>query len=773
MLLNAFGNNILRFGVFTLDRAHRRLFRGAEPISLATKAMDLLIFLVENPGRPLLKEDLLRSVWPGTIVEESNLSQNVFLLRKALGVEGQELIVTLPGRGYQFAANVIAEETAQSAILVPGSAVVETRHSRIIFEEETEDRIEIWRSPLAMGLIAVGVLVLAAVGWLGWQSYEDHVGGPPVQVVIADLDGGTGDPVLDRTLQDVLRFELQQSPFVSAVTPATIRNLMTQMRHDPSERLTPELARDVCERTGSQAVLHGSLAHFGQRFILTEEATNCADGATIGTAKQDVGDIEDLPAAVSKMAAALRHDMGESRRMIARFNRPLSPQNTNSLEALKDFSQASYLSNLGKSTEAIDLLKRAVALDPKFAAAYFNLYAFSFTTTDAAERKAYLQKAYDLREFATEPTQLAITAYYEGEFTGNLDSLLRTFQTWTNVYPRDIQAWRGLANVASLMNKYPESIAASKRALELDPDDSISYYVLAVVQMHSDDYVAARKTCDLALQKGMDTELIRDTLLLLGHVTHDAALVAQQEQWIKAHPISPMILTDEGYLALADGRANAADEWFLRAEDAYRKQGDAALGLHYRQGSARGYFELGWPDKARAQLNAAPIPTDTHDVPDDLIALAETGQPDLAESMMQKQLAGHLQSTHWNRFYAPQLRAFIALLDHRPADALAATAMLNGAELDDLAYPRGLAFMETNQLPQAEAQFRTLVDHPGVDPSSFEVPLAQLQLARVLLKEGRKDDAIKQYRVFLQLWKDADRNSSTLKAAEAELAAIK
>ncbi len=772
MLLKPFESPTLRFGVFTLDRVHRKLLRGSEPIALPTRALDLLLFLVENPGRPLSKEELLQSVWPGTNVEENNLAQNVFLLRKALGEEGQELIVTLPGRGYQFAANVMAEETAHSAVVNVGSAVIQARQSRVMFEEETEDRIEVWKSPLAMGFIVAAVLLLAAVGWLGWQRYEDHVGGPPVRVVMADFDGGTGDPVLDRTLQDILRFELLQSPFVSAVTPGMVKNFMTQMRQDPAERLTVELARDICERSGSQAVLHGNLAHLGHRYILMEEATSCADGATIGTARQDVDNIEDLPAAVGKMAAALRHDMGESRRMIARFNRPLSSQNTNSLDALKAFSQAGNLNNQGKYAEAVDLLKRAVALDPKFAAAYFSLWDFSFNTADAVERKSYLQKAYDLREFATEPTKLAITTYYEETLTGDLEALMHNLRAWTDVYPRDLIPWTGLAEGGMMLGRYPESIAASKHALELDPTDSLSYYMLAKAQMQTDDYAAARKTCELALAKGIDTELIRDTLFLLGHVTHDADLIAQQEQWAKTHPPAPRILLEEGYMALKEGRANAADAWFLQAEDAYRKQGDATLGMHYRQGSARAYFETGWPEKASAQLNIAPI-VYNFNLPDDMIALAETGKPDLAESMLQEQLAKHPQSTRWNRLFAPHLRATIAMLNHKPADALAVMAALNGTELDDMAYTRGVAYLQTDQLPQAESQFRKVVDHPGIDPTSYEVPLAQLQLARVFAKEGRKDDAVKQYQVFLQLWKNADKDSSILKSAETELAAIK
>jgi DNA-binding winged helix-turn-helix (wHTH) protein/tetratricopeptide (TPR) repeat protein len=769
-----------QFGPFQLDDEAFQLTEQGQPIALEPKAFQLLLYCLRHTGRLLRKQELLDQIWSETTVGENALTRCIAQVRKALNDDSRapRYIATVPTVGYRFLAEVAVATVAPAPVASTSSGASEALASSTappssdLVEEETGNRTATGRSPLFAGLIAAGAVLLAVIGWLGWQRYEDHVGGAPVQVVVADFDGSTGDPVLDRTLQDVLRFELLQSPFVSVVPPGAIRSLMTQMRHDPSERLTAELARDICERTGSQAVLHGSVVRLGNRFVLVEEATSCADNATMGTAKQNVGAIEDLPVAVGKMAAVLRHDMGESRRMIARFNRPLSPENTNSLEALKEFSEASYLSNLGKDIEAVDLLKRAVALDPRFAAAYFNLYTFSFTTMNRPARMSYLQKAYDLREFATEPTQLAITAYYEGEFTGDLDAVMRDFQTWTNVYPRDIQAWKGLANVAEVTNRYPEVIAASKRALELDPNDSISYYMIATAQTQNNDYSGARKTCETALSKGMDTELIHRALFFLGHVTQDAALIAQQEKWAEAHSPSPDILLNEAYFALLEGRATAADGLFQRANEAYRQQGDAELGVHYLQGAARTYFELGWPDKARALLNMAPIPTAGYNLPDDLVALAETGHPDLAESLLEKQLADHPQSTRWNRRYAPDLRATIDMLDHRPEDALAVMAPLNGTALDNMAYLRGLAYMETNQLPLAEAQFRMVLDHPGVDPTSQEVPLAQLQMARVLAKEGRKDEAIRRYRDFLALWKDADKDSSTMKAAQAELSAM-
>jgi len=251
--------------------------------------------MAANAGRLLPKSELLTAVWPDAFVEESNLTQNVFLLRKALGADSP--ILTVPGRGYQFTApvSVLAEASPGTAALHQ-AAQLEATHSRIVYEEETEDRIAVWRSPLAMTFVAAAVVLIGVTAWLGWQRWQDHVSGPPVQVVLTDLEGGTGDPVLDRTLNSVFRIELAQSPFVSVVSGSTVRQTLTQMMHKPTDPITVELARDICERTASQAVLHGAVAHAGKNYILTEEAINCADGASLGSAKQEVSRPRTCPA---------------------------------------------------------------------------------------------------------------------------------------------------------------------------------------------------------------------------------------------------------------------------------------------------------------------------------------------------------------------------------------------------------------------------------------------------------------------------------------------
>src|SRR5688500_18375855 len=105
---------IYRFGPFVLDVADRSLKRQGTPISLTPKTFDLLVALVENAGRLVEKDALLRAVWPDVAVEEGNLTKGVFSLRQLLEEDGsQRYIETVPKRGYRFVAPITAEQTAQ------------------------------------------------------------------------------------------------------------------------------------------------------------------------------------------------------------------------------------------------------------------------------------------------------------------------------------------------------------------------------------------------------------------------------------------------------------------------------------------------------------------------------------------------------------------------------------------------------------------------------------------------------------------------------------
>jgi DNA-binding winged helix-turn-helix (wHTH) protein len=241
------GNASIKFEDYEIDRARWQLSWRDQPIPLTRKTFDLLVYLVDRADRVVGKDELLQTLWPGSFVEESNLTQHIFLLRKALSLHetGAKIIETVPGRGYRFAAAILPEPVTAGDRMVISAAESITR---ITLQEEeigsTESRfgpgIGSSRPNLAGSRRiywvagAIGLLAVCVVGWLGWQRWLDHTGGPPVQVVLAPMEGTTGDAVLDKTLVQAFRMDLAQSPYVSLVPSSTVRATLAMMMHKPT-----------------------------------------------------------------------------------------------------------------------------------------------------------------------------------------------------------------------------------------------------------------------------------------------------------------------------------------------------------------------------------------------------------------------------------------------------------------------------------------------------------------------------------------------------------
>ena len=756
-------NNLI-FGEFVLDTRLRQLRRAGTALPVAGKAFDLLEYMAANAGRPLLKAELLEAIWPGSFVEESNLSQQVFLLRRAMGDRGEQIILTLPGRGYQFAAEVSVEAVSAAAV------AMEAARSRVVYEETTEEHISLLRSPVALAVVAVAIAAVAAAGWLGWKRYEDRMGGAPVQIVLADLDGTTGDAVLDRTLTMLTRAELAQSPFVAVLSQSTVKAVLQQMRLATNVPLAVGTAMEICERSGSQAVLLERIARAGSHYVLTEEATNCVDGATLVTAQQEVSRVEDLPGAVARVGSVVRHGLGESRRTIARFNAPLSPVATQSMEALKEYTQAVDLSQQGHFAESIGLLKQAVALDPEFAAAWLDLANFAANTMDEEGSRASLKKAYELRAFATEPTRLYIVARYETSVTGDLYEALRDYEEWAGLYPRQPQPWSGLANVNRQLGRAEPERKAAQHLLELMPANVIAYQALATAQIHTGDFAAARKTCEAAVAHHFDSDSIHYLLLRLAHLQGDAAALGAEEVWGKAHPEAAIFLANETGYALAEGKVRES-QWLAKATvQAFTAQGNAGAGANFLQQTAATYAELGETELARQALGAAPVTATVQN----LLTRVFLGQTVEAQEQLQAQLAGHPADTLWQMDYRALVQADLALA---AGDAGKAVSVLESAKAFDHAdavnlYLRARAHMAAGQLGEAEAELRTLLGSPGIEANAVELPLAKLRLAQTLVREAKPKEAAEVYEAFLKQWAGADAGQPLLVAAKRELAGL-
>ncbi len=304
---------LYEFGPFRVDPEKETLVRAGEPVSLTPKTFQILLVLIRNSREVVTKDDLMKTVWPDTFVEEANLSRNIFMLRKALGETAQDhrYIVTVPGRGYRLAENVR---------LVPDQELTVVAASRSHVQVEVKET-QPWRWIAAAAvLLAIGV----GVGVLRYVVQRRAVLSATDTVVLADFANSTGDTVFDETLRRGLAIQLEQSPFLSLISDQRIQHMLRLMGRPADTRLTPDVARGVCERTGSAAVLEGSIAPIGSQYVLLLEAKSCRTGEVLDQEQVQAAKKEDVLNALGLIASRFRKRVGESLATIQERNTPLA-----------------------------------------------------------------------------------------------------------------------------------------------------------------------------------------------------------------------------------------------------------------------------------------------------------------------------------------------------------------------------------------------------------------------------------------------------------------
>ena len=442
-----------------------------EPVPLTPKTFQILLVLVRHSKEVVTKDDLMKTVWPDTFVEEANLSRNIFMLRKALGETAQDhqYIVTVPGRGYRL---------AESVHLVPEQelGIIAASHSRVQVQIE-ETRPWRWIS------LAVILLLAGAAGTLQFFSHRKTVLSEKDTVVLADFANSTGDPMFDDTLRQGMAVQLEQSPFLSLISDQRIQHTLRLMGQSADARLTPELAREICERTGSAAVLEGSIASLGSQYVLGLRAKNCRTGDVLDEEQVQAARKEDVLNALSQMASRFRTRVGESLTTVEKHNTPLAEATTPSLEALKAYSAGWKIHTSSGATAALPLFKRAMEIDPDFAMAHASLgrkYADLDESDLAAESTT---RAWQLRDHASDREMFFITLGYETLVTGNLEAAQQSAESWAQTYPRDARPHNVLSGMPNkAFGNYENANGEARKAIELDPDFGIGYYNLGVNQ---------------------------------------------------------------------------------------------------------------------------------------------------------------------------------------------------------------------------------------------------------------------------------------------------
>jgi eukaryotic-like serine/threonine-protein kinase len=760
--------NTYQFGPFRVDPEKEVLLRSDEAVPLAPKAFQVLLVLMRHSKQVVTKDDLMKTIWPDTFVEEANLTRNIFLLRKALGESPQDhqYIVTVPGRGYRFAEDVQ---------LVPEHAVeiVAASHSTVQVQvKETKP----W------GWIAAAVIfVLAAVG-TGWFILHPK----PVltgndTVVLADFANSTGDSVFDGTLRQGLAVQLEQSPFLSLISDARIEQTLRLMDKPSDARLTPDIAREICVRTGSAAVLDGSIAEIGTRYLLTLNAIRCSSGEVLASSEAQASDKDHVLDALGKMASNIRNKLGESLSTAQKFDTPLEQATTPSLEALQAYSFGRRkMSETGDWSASVPFFRRAISLDPNFAIAYARLGMAYRNLGQATLGAENAEKAYQLRERASESERFYIDSHYYLIAVTDLEKARQVLELWAQTYPRDFTPPADLNDIYLQFGQCDKALAEARQGADLDAN-GVMLGEIAFSDICLNRLQEARSVVEEAQARKLDNPSFHVNLYQLAFLQNDASGMSRQMAWATGKPgAEDVALELEADSKAYYGQLGRARDFSRRAVESAEQAEKTEVAAGYQAGAAFREAVFGNPVEARLRAAQA-LALSNGRVVEYEAALALAGDAPKARVLADDLARRFPEDTIVRFIFLPTIRAQLALSAGHSSEAVETIQTAAPYELSTMlgsrtplypVYVRGEAYLAEHQGSRAAAEFQKILDHRGVVLNEPIGALAHLQLGRAYAMQGDSAKARAAYQDFFTLWKDADPDIPILREAEAESASL-
>jgi DNA-binding winged helix-turn-helix (wHTH) protein/tetratricopeptide (TPR) repeat protein len=754
---------ILRFGLFEVDVRAGELRKQGVRIKLQEQPFHVLTVLLQRPSEVVTREELRSQNWPAdTFVDfDNSLNTSINKLREALGdsAENPRFIETMPRRGYRFIAPVTGVDGTTKGTAAGTSA--RPRSRKIIVR------------------VAVVVLAAGIAGGLLWRARQARRLTEKDTIVLGDFANSTGDAVFDGTLREGLSVELEQSPFLSLVSAEGIRETLRMMEQPANARLTPEITREVCQRTNSAAALDGSIALIGTRYDLILKAVNCASGDLLASTEAQAKDKSQVLDALGKAASEMRRRLGESLSTVQKYNTPLEQATTPSLEALQAYNLAL---NTADEAASLALFQRATQLDPNFAMAYESQAYLA----EPSLAKETARKAFELRAGLSEHERLRIEAVYYYFGTGDLMKARRSAEVGVLTYPRDPDFAGNLFLCLRPLGQYEASLKANLEWLRLSPPDSVPYRFLAFGYLYLNRIEDAEATVKEAHAKGLDTSLA-PVLYGIAFYRNDASEMTRQVASAAGKPEDEqLLLVLEADTAAYFGHLRKAREFLRQAADSAERAGGKEQAATYYAASALREGLFGNTDRARQQAILAKRGASGRDLDyGSALALAYAGDAGQARSLADDLGSRFPEDTVVQFNYLPTLRAKLALLHSNPQEALVILGAASPYELGLPAidfhnwpnlypvYMRGEAYLAARQGKEAAAEFQKILDHRGIVLNEPIGALAHLGLGRAYAMQGDTAKAGAAYQDFLTLWKDADPDIPLLIQAKAEYSELK
>jgi len=685
--------------------------------------------------------------------------------------------------GRASAASVIEEDEVAPAIMSPESRQSSRQSSQknravssvqaVATDQGASRR---WKVLVPVTLVIIALLV---AGGLFYRSHKTQALTEKDSILLSDFINTTGDPVFDSTLKKALAVSLGQSPYLNVVPDSKVQQTLKLMGKPPDTRLTSDIGREICQRAHVKAMLTGAIAPLGSEYVITLEAINAATGDSLAQVQEQAASKEQVLNALGLGAGKLRGNLGESLASVQKFDKPLQEVTTSSLEALKAFTQADELREKGDALPPVALYQRAIELDPNFAMAYARTGNQYLTLGQADLARQNFQKAFDLRERASEREKFYITEkYYDG--TGQLEQAIQAMRLYAQTYPSDQTPRINLSVAYQILGDFDKGLTNSLDAIRLEPDSWYGYVNAAYCYTALGRFDEAKAVINTGLQKTSGGVVLHASLYYIALVQVDRAAQDREEAFIKDSPAFELqwVLANKAGLALARGQRQNAREIYAH-EGALAKQ----LSLTENQAAAIQipawidllFGDTGDKNKSVSQATAA-------------VALANSPDVAILSAEIAALAADEAQARHWmedvnrrrpldTKFQTMLIPVVQAILFINHGEAAKAIDVLKAGEPYDkgttnIHFVRGRAYLLNHQPAQAAPEFQAVLNLRGAYIGDPLMGLAQVYLARAYAQQNDGVKARAAYQDFLALWKDADPDIPILKEAKTEYAKL-
>ncbi len=597
--------------------------------------------------------------------------------------------------------------------------------------------------------------------------------------MLADFANSTGDAVFDGTLRQGLAAQLEQSPFLSLVSDERIAQTLTLMNQPKQARLTPELARDVCQRTASAATIEGSISSLGSQYVLGLKAVNCRTGDLLSEEQVTANGKEQVLDALGTASTKLRARLGESLASVQKYDVPPDSATTSSLEALQAYTLGNRTTNVTNDyAAAIPLYQRAISLDPNFAMAYLRLGQAYQPLSELARCAENTRKAYELRGRASESERLAISSFYEMVVTGNLEAARTSYQAWAQSYPRDDEPPTNLWTIYALTGNYEKAHAAGLQAWKINSNSGNNSVNLAYSYQWINQLDQAKATVQDSRAHNVDSPWFPLLLYNVDFLQHDAAGMERQVVDATGKPgVDDQILFLESETAAYNGEFAKSRELTRRAADSAERTNEDETAAEYLGHSAVREALVGNMDAAKQDAKTSILRSDSRQGNAySAIALALAGDSAQAARLSDDLRKNFPADTIVQYDDLPMIRAATALHSGDASRAVEALAEAEPYELGQTNYSftfalypvylRGEAYLAAKQGAAAQVEFQKILDHSSVVGNQPIGALAHLGLARSYTLQGDIPKARAAYSDFLSLWKNADPGCSPSERSE-------